>query len=593
MQPLKIFGKMLMRKLVIYLLYTLCLTALCSCRPDTSAGVRLLRISDSVVIDTGNPESYGKVLGAYTRRAEYDELVSISSKVYRYAESVGDDRLMISSAVYLGQAFLMLSEPDSMYFYFNSVMDKAVSLHEYFAQMVIYNAIGLHSLMYTMNYHEALSSFYNALGVCEEHMPQDRRSYYIILSNIVNTCYIRNDSSGMEYAREVYDYGKLAGDEYVSYRGALGLAYMYMLEGDWQQALKYVEETMTYKTYNSGYSSSDALHGDVLALAGRDAEAEKFYLKSVKDSSDDYSTKVESFLRYGNYLKNKGRYSEAIDNYSKGIALTEDRGLYFYGHSLYSSIADALLSAGREEEALRYINTYRNITDSVFNVENERSFGILRHNYEKSKQEKIMKEKEQRYSRRILIASVSGFLLITVSVALYVLYRRRLRMYRQLIRMYQQHIQREKYLEDKLDCAVEASPSQHETSTTLDTRLKEIFDRLDSLMKNDELYRKNDITIEGVAEMLDTNRSYISRAVNQYTGKTFVAYLNYYRIRKAVEILSDPENDMPIKALVTYIGFNNTSTFYPNFQKETGVPPSRFRQEVLKMNGKSPEDISE
>lgn len=524
---------------------------------------------------------------------EYDELVSISSKVYRYAESVGDDRLMISSAVYLGQAFLMLSEPDSMYFYFNSVMDKAVSLHEYFAQMVIYNAIGLHSLMYTMNYHEALSCFYNALGVCEEHMPQDRRSYYIILSNIVNTCYIRNDSSGMEYAREVYDYGKLAGDEYVSYRGALGLAYMYMLEGDWQQALKYVEETMTYKTYNSGYSSSDALHGDVLALAGRDAEAEKFYLKSVKDSSDDYSTKVESFLRYGNYLKNKGRYSEAIDNYSKGIALTEDRGLYFYGHSLYSSIADALLSAGREEEALRYINTYRNITDSVFNVENERSFGILRHNYEKSKQEKIMKEKEQRYSRRILIASVSGFLLITVSVALYVLYRRRLRMYRQLIRMYQQHIQREKYLEDKLDCAVEASPSQHEASTTLDTRLKEIFDRLDSLMKNDELYRKNDITIEGVAEMLDTNRSYISRAVNQYTGKTFVAYLNYYRIRKAVEILSDPENDMPIKALVTYIGFNNTSTFYPNFQKETGVPPSRFRQEVLKMNGKSPEDISE
>lgn len=142
MQPLKIFGKMLMRKLVIYLLYTLCLTALCSCRPDTSAGVRLLRISDSVVIDTGDPESYDKVLGAYTRRAEYDELVSISSKVYRYAESVGDDRLMISSAVYLGQAFLMLSEPDSMYFYFNSVMDKAVSLHEYFAQMVIYNAIG-------------------------------------------------------------------------------------------------------------------------------------------------------------------------------------------------------------------------------------------------------------------------------------------------------------------------------------------------------------------------------------------------------------------------------------------------------------------
>lgn len=133
----------------------------------------------------------------------------------------------------------------------------------------------------------------------------------------------------MEYAREVYDYGKLAGDEYVSYRGALGLAYMYMLEGDWRQALKYVEETMAYKTYDSGYSSSDALHGDVLALAGRDAEAEKFYLKSVKDSSDDYSTKVESFLRYGNYLKNKSRYSEAIDNYSKGIALTEDRGLYF------------------------------------------------------------------------------------------------------------------------------------------------------------------------------------------------------------------------------------------------------------------------
>ena len=43
----------------------------------------------------------------------------------------------------------------------------------------------------------------------------------------------------------------------------------------------------------------------------------------------------------------------------------------------------------------------------------------------------------------------------------------------------------------------------------------ELFARIEYLMQTEGVYRQNDLTIERLAERLDTNRTYISRAINQ------------------------------------------------------------------------------
>ena len=66
----------------------------------------------------------------------------------------------------------------------------------------------------------------------------------------------------------------------------------------------------------------------------------------------------------------------------------------------------------------------------------------------------------------------------------------------------------------------------------------ELFARIEYLMQTEGVYRQNDLTIERLAERLDTNRTYISRAINQQAGKAFSSYVNSYRIDEAVRRLS-------------------------------------------------------
>jgi len=112
----------------------------------------------------------------------------------------------------------------------------------------------------------------------------------------------------------------------------------------------------------------------------------------------------------------------------------------------------------------------------------------------------------------------------------------------------------------------------------------ELFARIEYLMQTEGVYRQNDLTIERLAERLDTNRTYISRAINQQAGKAFSSYVNSYRIDEAVRRLSDVDDDTPLKALAQMLGYNHLQTFYTSFQSAIGMPPSKYREKLLKLH---------
>ena len=107
----------------------------------------------------------------------------------------------------------------------------------------------------------------------------------------------------------------------------------------------------------------------------------------------------------------------------------------------------------------------------------------------------------------------------------------------------------------------------------------ELFTRLQTLMSEQKIYMRPDLSRDAVAKLLSTNRTYLSEAISRYTGLSFVYYVNSFRIDAAVRILSDPNDETPIKALVHELGFHSMSTFYRLFQAAKGVPPSQFREQ--------------
>ena len=49
--------------------------------------------------------------------------------------------------------------------------------------------------------------------------------------------------------------------------------------------------------------------------------------------------------------------------------------------------------------------------------------------------------------------------------------------------------------------------------------------------------------------MLGTNRTYLSQIINEQTKQTFTQFVNGFRTKEAVRLLSDPDNQTPLKAI--------------------------------------------
>lgn len=76
------------------------------------------------------------------------------------------------------------------------------------------------------------------------------------------------------------------------------------------------------------------------------------------------------------------------------------------------------------------------------------------------------------------------------------------------------------------------------------------------------------------------SEQYLCRLFKQYTGERPIEYILHKRISMARSYLE--KTDMAITDVAKLTGFNNTSYFYRNFKKFTGVSPLNCRQNAYK-----------
>lgn len=502
------------------------------------------------------------------------KVISAALPVYEDAVCSGDVGCKVKTGYRIGRAYYCLFQPDSMYYYFDGIFQEAEDYGMSRERVAMLNTMGVFNMVNAINYSQAIDCFYQAMNICSSSGDMD--SYYKSLTNVTIIHYFRKDPEGIESARSIFEYGKKSGSHVHEYTGAVMLAYMYHALGDDSLALYYIGEAMRYPELSVGAGSSDAIHASVLAALRRDAEAESIYKRCIDDPSTDNTLLLEVLSGYGAFLADRGRYSESIRYYLMGLDITEQYHLYFYGHSIYKELAEIYSKIGKYDLALDYLNDYQKIADNVFDVEKERSFNTLLRKFDRQVSEMELQKKDMQILRqRQSIFLVGGAFVLTsiLAAAIYLNYRMRDRMYRNLVVKYNEHLKKERAM---AEMTVRDSGSE-------DFRLKELFLRLDGMMKDEELYAKKNINIEDTAKMLGTNRGYISKAVNTFSGMTFNAYINSFRMKAAVDLLSDPDDGTPIKVIADRLGYNNLTSFYNNFFKETGVPPSKFRQEARKL----------
>lgn len=121
-------------------------------------------------------------------------------------------------------------------------------------------------------------------------------------------------------------------------------------------------------------------------------------------------------------------------------------------------------------------------------------------------------------------------------------------------------------------------------SSQTDTQKQQLLARLEQMMQEKRIYCENLLTKDRVAELLQTNRTYLSEVVNEAYGKSFTQYINDLRINEAIRLLDNPENERPLKLIGQDLGFNSPTTFNTQFRHRTGMTPAQYRSKVKQLD---------
>ncbi|MET0357269.1 MAG: helix-turn-helix domain-containing protein [Cellvibrio sp.] len=110
---------------------------------------------------------------------------------------------------------------------------------------------------------------------------------------------------------------------------------------------------------------------------------------------------------------------------------------------------------------------------------------------------------------------------------------------------------------------------------------QELAVKLDSLMQDEQLYRKNDLSLAELAARLGVTIHQASELLNVHLNCNFYDYLNRYRIIYACQLLRDPNCQWRILDIAFESGFSNKNSFYRYFRETYHMTPVEYRNRHL------------
>lgn len=110
---------------------------------------------------------------------------------------------------------------------------------------------------------------------------------------------------------------------------------------------------------------------------------------------------------------------------------------------------------------------------------------------------------------------------------------------------------------------------------------QELLDRFNLWLDKEKLFLRPDLRITDVALQMNTNRTYLSRMINEECGCSFSDFINYKRIEYAQEkALSNPYISQ--EQLAESSGFLYSSSFSRTFKQQTGITFREWQKQISK-----------
>ena len=317
--------------------------------------------------------------------------------------------------------------------------------------------------------------------------------------------------------------------------------------------------------------------GEIAQAEGNSKDALAYFAKTLDVCKRTRAIRSEVIADIGLTvaLLNENRRTEAGQYAHRAVATALADGQKQVCFMAYKNLADFykhendIRAVGCQDTAMRYRDsTYRASTDiykDYYNAKTELE--------QAASQVQLLTHKQQKRAVVSLsILTLLAFLLLFL-FGLYQLQRKRLHANIELVKR-----------------NMELTALRNDSRKVLngnsvrlsDERIAALLPNLNYLMENEKVYCNPDLNQNMLAELLKTNREYLSQLINNVLGKNFTDYINDYRVEEAKQLMAQQAARgtklMSIAGIATTAGFKNTSTFNPVFKQATGLTPSAYQK---------------
>ncbi|MDP4202715.1 MAG: helix-turn-helix domain-containing protein [Bacteroidota bacterium] len=304
----------------------------------------------------------------------------------------------------------------------------------------------------------------------------------------------------------------------------------------------------------------------------------------------------KALLYYPDYRSQRGRIIASLDLSKAHAGLSQmtealkyaQQAVYFVSNSgqmqlqenAYEALARLYEKQHNDHLAFCYLDSAMQVKDCSTSYVSD-----LNKAYQNSKAGldsmtfKVMMLKQSHKKQLVIELQVLAVLLIIITL-LFVTSRLMKKKNAALVKKNMEMLEERKYYSALLqqNMAIKKKCKNETDSEKLDL----LYGNLIKWLEEGKRFVQSDISLDVAAKELNTNRDYLSKAINERFGR-FTDLVNKYRIEEAISLLSDSQkktSQYKLSIIASQVGFNSSSAFIEAFRKQTHLTPVQFRKNL-------------
>lgn len=108
-----------------------------------------------------------------------------------------------------------------------------------------------------------------------------------------------------------------------------------------------------------------------------------------------------------------------------------------------------------------------------------------------------------------------------------------------------------------------------------------LYDRCCRYMTEHRPFLVKSFTLQDLSNAVYTNKYYLSKTINRFSGKNFRQYVNYYRVMYSLDLFRE-NMSLRVTEMASLSGFHSTTSFNQSFKRVMGESPSHWCSRIRK-----------